>query len=155
GFGYRGRITDGGQLHKPYAVGEAALNPRADLYRQSCLADPANTGQCDNLMRFDGSLDLGQLRLATDKAGGRRSQIPGRGTHGLERWKFRAQSGAAYLKQLDWVGNVAQPPRPQRHQFDATEQSRCGAVEQNLAAMACCHHPRGAVEHHAEVVAAT
>ena len=41
---------------------------------------------------------------------------------------------------------------PNDNQVDATDQSRGGAVEQDLAAMAGRHHSRGAIEHRAEVV---
>ncbi len=45
--------------------------------------------------------------------------------------------------------------RSEVDQVDATEQARRCAVEQDLPAVAGGHHPRGAVQHRAEVIRAT
>jgi hypothetical protein len=47
---------------------------------------------------------------------------------------------------------IPQPPRPQIHQVNPADQTRGWLGQQDLTAVPGGHHPRGAVEHRAEVV---
>ena len=77
--------------------------------------------------------------------GGRR--FPGVGSSVFSGGNSVRRPGCPDLEQLDRSGDIAQPPRSQVDEVDTGEQSRGRAVDQDLAAVACRHHPGGAVEH--------
>jgi hypothetical protein len=56
------------------------------------------------------------------------------------------------LKDRDRVRQIPQPARPQIHQINAAEQTRCRRGQQHLPAVARGHHSRGPVQHRTEVV---
>ena len=71
-----------------------------------------------------------------------------------QRREVGAQPGGRHLKQVDGLGNVAQPLWAQLDEVNPAEQTCGRTIEQDLAAVPARHHPRGAVEHRAEVVTA-
>jgi hypothetical protein len=56
------------------------------------------------------------------------------------------------LKYADRHRHIPQPPRPQIHKIDSTQQNRRRICQQDLTTMTCCHHPRRTVEHRTEVI---
>ena len=90
GVGYRRWVGDCGQLEKPDTVGELIGQPRRDLHRQPGLADPTYPGQRDQPMSFHHRLQLGDLGLASDEAGGRSPQVPRTRIQRPQGWELRA-----------------------------------------------------------------
>ena len=151
--GHRSGIGYRSQLEKPHPVREFVGQPPGDFGREAGLADPAHPGQRDKPMSLYRRLNLAGVGLAPDEARGRRPQIPLTRIHCPQRRKLRAQAGRAHLKHPHRRGQVSQPPCPQVHQIEPAEQTRSRLGHQDLTAVACGHHPCGAVEHSAEVVA--
>ena len=67
GIGYRRRISDRGEFEKPNAVVEVVGQPRPDLERKPCFADPANTGERDQLVRLECLIQFGEFGLPSDE----------------------------------------------------------------------------------------
>jgi hypothetical protein len=56
------------------------------------------------------------------------------------------------LEHLNRGREIPQPPRSQIDEINAAEQNRRRLGQQDLTAVPGGHHPRGAIEHHTEVV---
>ena len=87
-------------------------------------------------------------------SGGRR--FPGVVSSVLQRREFAcAARQRMNLKYFDSASTISRSRRePRGSTCDAAEQCRGGAIEQDLAAVPCRHHPRCPVQHRAEVVIA-
>ena len=153
--GHGRRITDRGQLDHPHPVGEVGRRPRGHLQREPRLADPADTGQRHQPVR----LERGRPH--------RRVPIPGRSGW----WSVAAgcpasnpRSSAAGTPRADpaaWTWNTStglamsrSRRGPNATRSTPVSSPRGEAVDQDLAAVACRHHPCRAVQHGAEVVLA-
>ena len=59
---------------------------------------------------------------------------------------------SSHLKECDGDGYIAQTPWSEMHEVDAVEETRRRVGHQDLTAVSGRHHPRGQVQHRAEVV---
>ena len=103
-------------------------------------------------MSLHRGLQLGDLGLAPNEARGRRPQVPRTRIQRPQRRKVRAQARRSDLEHPDRGGQIPQPPRPQIHQINSTEQTRRRLGQQDLTAMPGGHHPRRTIQHRTEVV---
>ena len=69
-----------------------------------------------------------------------------------QRRKFTPQPGSANLKNANRGRQIPQPPPSQIQQINSAEQTRGRLGQQDLAAVAGRHHPRGPIQHRTEVV---
>jgi hypothetical protein len=97
-------------------------------------------------------LHLSDVGLAPDEAIGCRPQVARTRIERTPRRELDAQAGRPQLKHRDRVRHIPQPSRPQIEQINSAEQNRRRVGHQDLATVPGSHHPRGAVEHGAEVV---
>ena len=153
--GYRRRIGDCGEFEKPDAVGKFIDETRRDLQRQAGLADPTHPGQRHQPMSLDRRLHLVEFGLASDEARRRSPQVPRTRIQRPQRRELRTQARCSDLKQPDRGRQIPQPPRPQIHQINATDQNCRRIGQQNLPAMPGGHHPRSTVQRDTEVVSAS
>jgi len=90
GIRHRCRIGDCGQFENPDAVGEFVGELPGDFGGKAGLADPAHSGQGDQPMRLHRVLQLGDLKLTSNQAGGRGPQISRTRIQCPQRRKVRA-----------------------------------------------------------------
>jgi hypothetical protein len=95
---------------------------------------------------------LGDLRLAPNEAGDRRSQVAWAHIQCSQRGKVRAQALRLDLEHLNRGGEIPQPSRPQIDQIHAAQQTRRRPGQEDLPAVPGGHHPCRTIEHRAEVV---
>ena len=103
-------------------------------------------------MRAHRRLQLGDLGLAPNEAGGLRPQVPWTRIDRPQGRELCAQAGRSDLEQSHRGGQIPQPSRPQIEQIDSAEQTRRRLGHQHLAAMARGHHTCGAVQHRTEII---
>ncbi len=154
-LGHRGRVADRRPARSPTPRrGSRAPDRAATSSARRVLPTPPTPVSVTSRCAFSARLQsaISASRPTKLVVGGRR--FPGAGSSVLSGGKSVRRPSARDLKHVDRLGDIAQPPRSQVDQVDSGEELRRRAVEQDLAAVAGRHHPRGAVEHRAEVVVA-
>ena len=152
-FGHRGRISRPRPVRSPNTPsGNPSASRAATSNASRVLPTPPTPVNVTSRCALSAVSSSATFRFAADQAGVGRSEISRNRIDGLQR------------REVGRAGRRPGPgtPRPAWRcrvtaaapidKIDAAEQTRRGAVDQDLSAVACGHHPCGSVEHRAEVV---